>query len=356
MKLVRKSLLVAGFSVSGCAFGAGEVPGEAEVESDALGVKTVSYEVRTVPDSVPGYDLFAPLGVAQHGDVYGLALDCDDEFIVCAFDALKLGLDGNLSLVAEDFSVSDVNDHGDLGGCAVDPETQIAQAAIAHPNGNIELIPRLPGEFASCVLLLSDAETALVQSFDAEGVETYSVFRNGNVYPVALPASANLRDINDKGLLAGIVSTANGDRAFRFDSQAQTLALLEPVAGDPDSWGLGLNHQGEVLGYSFFFSAQERIGKWNKQGEFQTSFIEGTPEFPTVSNQLIWNKHEFIVVSDTNDGNTYVIPQPGVRLDVAGLVDGAVVPPLFAYSIDSAGDFLAQTLDDFTYRLFVRTH
>jgi hypothetical protein len=356
MKFVGKPLLVVGFALSGCASGASDVPGEAEVESDAIGVKAVSYEVRTVPENVPGYDLFGPTGVAKHGDVYGVGIDCDDEFVVCAFDALKLGLDGNFTLVVEDFSISDVNDHGDLGGCSVDPETQIAQAAIAHPNGHVELIPRLAGELASCVVLLSDAETAIVQSFDAEGVQTDYVFRNGSVYPVALPASANLRDINDKGLLAGILSTASGDRAFRFDSQSQTLTLLEPVAGDPDSWGLGLNHQGEVLGYSFFFSAQERIGKWDKQGQFQTFFIEGTPAFPTVSNQLIWNKHEFIVVSDTNDGNTYVIPSPGVRLNVADLVDGAVVPPLFAYSVDSDGSFLAQTLDDFTFRLFVRTH
>ncbi|HEY3496597.1 MAG TPA: hypothetical protein VGK73_17985 [Polyangiaceae bacterium] len=357
MKFIAKALLVVGFGVSGCAMDAGEAPEAVELESAALRANHLHYDEVLVPEVAPGYDLFGPTGVAKHGDIFGSGLDCNEDFSVCEVDLLKLDLDGNFTTVAVDFSVVDVNDHGDSGGCVIDNDTGTGQAAIAHPNGRIEVLPRLAAEISSCILQISDSETALVQSFGEAG-ETLYVSRNRRTFPVVLPEGSSIRDINDKGELAGIIATGTpeGNRAFRYDSRTQTTTILEPVAGDPNSWGLGINRQGEVLGYSFVFSAVERVGKWKRNNQFQIAFVEGTPEFPTVSNQLIWNEKELIVVSDTNDGNTYLIPKPGTRLNLADLVEGGAVPPLFAYSINEKGDFLAQTLDDFTFRLYVRTN
>jgi hypothetical protein len=50
---------------------------------------------------------------------------------------------------------------------------------------------------------------------------------------------------------------------------------------------------------------------WSLSNEFEISFVEGTPEFPTVSNRLIWNEDGLIVISFTTDGNTYLVPSPG---------------------------------------------
>ncbi len=119
---------------------------------------------------------------------------------------------------------------------------------------------------------------------------------------------------------------------------------------------MAINRKGEVLGYSFSFDGTERIGAWNRHEEFEAFFVQGTSEVPTVSNQLIWNEREYIVVSYTTDGNTYIVPEPGVRLDLADLVaDGIVPPTLLAYSINERGDFLAQSVVDGNLYLYRRT-
>ena len=355
VKFITQPMLVVVLAATGCAFDATEASEETQAESAALSANCIRYEDVPLPDTAPGYDLFGPTGVAKHGVIYGGGLDCDDNFEVCSFDLLKLDRNGNFTKLVDDFAVNEVGENGDSGGCKLYAD-ETAQAAIAHPNGHVELIPRLPGEVTSCISQMSDGETALVQSFDADSVQTDYVYRNGHVYPITLEG-ADIRDINDKGTLAGIITTGDGDRAFRYESRTQTLTLLEPIGGDPNSWGMGLDQQGEVLGYSFFFSEQERIGKWNKKDRFETFFVEGTPEVPPVSNQLIWNDKEFVVVSDADDSNTYVIPRPGVRLNLADLVEGGVVPPrLFAYSINENADFLAQSVVDFTIHLYVRTN
>jgi hypothetical protein len=127
------------------------------------------------------------------------------------------------------------------------------------------------------------------------------------------------------------------------------------VAPDPHSWGQALNRHGEVLGYSFIFDGIERIGKWDRRDRFQVSFIEGTPEFPTISNRLIWNEAGLIVISFTDDGNTYLVPTPGTRLNLADLVVGAAAPgSLVALQINKAGDFQATSAADGSFVLLLR--
>ena len=57
------------------------------------------------------------------------------------------------------------------------------------------------------------------------------------------------------------------------------------AADEPHAWGLGINYRGDVLGYSFVSFSTERIGFW-RGTTFHTRFVEGTAEFPTVSNFL----------------------------------------------------------------------
>lgn len=56
---------------------------------------------------------------------------------------------------------------------------------------------------------------------------------------------------------------------------------------------------------------------------FTPRFVEGTPQIPTVSNRLVFNDNNVIVISNisTGDPASYIVPRPGVRLDLADLVE-----------------------------------
>ena len=173
--------------------------------------------------------------------------------------------------------INDVNSRGDAGGCTSDPVTFLGQAGIVRVDGTLELIPPLPGEMSSCVSRVSDSGVAFVTSTDPDFVTSVYVFDRGTIRPFPV-LNVDVADINDKAQLAGIQFTTR-NRAYRFDARAQTTTILQPVPPDPASWGFGLNRQGEVLGTSFDFDGTiQRIGKWNRNNQFETSLI-ATPAF-----------------------------------------------------------------------------
>ena len=51
-----------------------------------------------------------------------------------------------------------------------------------------------------------------------------------------------------------------------------------------------------------------------------------SPAFPVIANSVTWNEQGLIVVSATSDENTYLVPSPGVRLNLADLVKNANAP------------------------------
>ncbi len=100
-----------------------------------------------------------------------------------------------------------------------------------------------------------------------------------------------------------------------------TATLLDPIAGDPLSWSQGINDLGYVLGYSFG-PRDEHIGVWDPLGHFQLYFTEGNAEFPTISNELLFNNlNEIVITFTVNDTTSYLVPEPGVRLDLATLTE-----------------------------------
>jgi hypothetical protein len=133
------------------------------------------------------------------------------------------------------------------------------------------------------------------------------------------------RWINDEGIIAGTNDTGRftGDRGFRFDPRSGRAVLLNPFPGDPTetvAWGQGINNRGDVLGYSFVAPGStpyhERIGVWGRSGVFQSYFVETIG-----SNQLLFNNNNQIVITLVIPASTsYLIPKPGVRLDLATLV------------------------------------
>jgi hypothetical protein len=218
-----------------------------------------------------------------------------------------------------------------------DPNHFVTQAALFRA-GRVELIPPRPNELQGQVLRITDSGIALVQSTDSTSlVSSYYLYRPGREISLGFGGSQVGRPhVNDLGVTAGTTLTSPA-RAFRFQPPAN-MTLLAPVSPDPESWGLAIASNGDVLGYSFDYAGEERIGVWRK-AVFQTWFIEATAEYPTISNSLLWNRSGLIVISDTSDLNSYLVPRPGVRLNVADLTDSL---PTWTrmFSINARGDMV----------------
>ena len=320
------TVLVA-FGFAGC----GEESSDASDDTAAaINAKHLRYKQVDITAGPANLDGWFPRGLSDHGDVIGQAFDCNEDFTICLQFAVKRRTDGGFTVLEENFLVNDVNSRGDAGGCTTVPGSPFAgQAGIVRANGTLELIPPLPGEMSSCVNNLSDSGVAFVSSTDPDFETTVYVLDRGRRLPFPV-VNVNVADINDHAQLAGIQFTTP-NRAYRFDARAQATTILQPVAPDPESWGFALNRQGEVLGTSFNFDGTiQRIGKWNRKNEFETSLIGGTanPEFPVITNNLNWNERGLIVLSNTDDGNAYLVPSPGVRLNLADLVKN---PPVASF-------------------------
>ena len=153
-----------------------------------------------------------------------------------------------------------------------------------------------------------------------EGSGDAALFRRGHHASVGGYTSIYLYD---RGEIAGTTGVNIVDDAlgFRFDPRTHDTTLLYPIDGDPLAWAQGINQSGDVLGYSFVNNGQERIGVWDRQGKFEVYFTEGNAQFPTISNHVLFNEQDLIVITWNSDNTSYLVPEPGVRLDLADLTD-----------------------------------
>lgn len=274
----------------------------------------------------PGFlGFFSPSAINNSGRVYGNTFTESDGVLtpyVATFD------NGTVS-VSQQGIANTANESGTVGGFVLtDLENFLGQAALFRGN-EVQLIPRLPGEIHSEVLQLNEPGTALLMSFDENFNLTLALYDGRQVTPLNFGPQISFAfflSMNNQGIISGTTSIEGvGDRGFRFDPNASEATLLNPLPTEPDSWALGINNHGDVLGYSFIASGTERIGVWDAKGKFQTYFVEGTSEFPTISNDLKFNDNNLIVItrvsSPVNEvGNSYLVPKPGVRLNLADLV------------------------------------
>ena len=296
--------------------------------------------LETLPDSLN--DGFDPIKISNDGKVCGTAFGCP-EGSDCS-SRVACYSKGRWTLLDEGFAIAG-NDRGKIGGFVIeDPAVGAPRAALFEGGQPVELLPTLPGEIFSQVLDLNDKGVALVVSFGAE-TTTYYLYRMGRVIPLALGPEASQLQLNDHELISGTLFMPEGDRAFRFDSRSSELTLLEPLPTEPNSWGQGINDRGDVLGYSFFYSDLERIGIWRGE-KFHTYFVEGTPEFPTVSNRLLFNENDLIVITDSSVGvdgvpdlNSYLVPKPKVRIPLADVSD-ELQPWTLVTDLNDCGDLI----------------
>jgi hypothetical protein len=285
----------------------------------------VSFDQVELPS---GFTVFSPTGLQDSGRVYGTV--CDD---LCNDPHIAFYADGAVTVLQSAGFAGVVNTGGTVGGSVlVDPQNFIVQAALFRGE-EVELIPPQPGEVVSFVIALNDPGTALVESDDASGNPTYVLYEKGQTTVLDFgPTVTNPQFrsvvsvggfINNKGIIAGLTAGPTGNifdgaRGFRFDPRTGEAELLDPVSPDTLAWGLGINTRGNVLGYSFVLGVpyHERIGVWDLNGDFKTYFVE------TISSSaLVFNDNNLIVISLAPDGNSYLVPKPGVRLNLADLVE-----------------------------------
>jgi hypothetical protein len=278
-----------------------------------------------------GFSSFFPAAIQDSGRVYGTA--CDD---ACSDPRIVFFKDGAVTVLAASGNATSVNARGTVGGFVLaDPVNFVFQAALFRGD-KVERIPPQPDEISSMVVALNDRDVAIVQSDDALGQVHYLRYSHGQATPLdfgpsvtnpALSLGGGLRSINNEGAIAGTAGERFvSDRAFRFAPRTGEATILSPLPTEPLAWGLGINNRGDVLGYSFIFGGLERIGVWDRQGVFQTYVVEGTPETPTISNRLLFNDKNMIVITLANTRGSsrktsYLVPRPGVRLDLADLVE-----------------------------------
>ena len=292
----------------------------------------------------PGFDSFIPVKVADSGQVYGAASICGPE--TCSSSA-AVWRNGTVAILSEPvfFIVYTANNRGTFAGSILtDPVNFYEQAALLE-RGHMKLLPRLPNEVTSFPLALTNSGLVLVASSDADFKETIYLYWHGLVKVLNFGSTPlSQLQINDFGLISGTVNPFDfpNARAARFIPPNGPVQTLNPVFPDPSSWGMDINNRGAVLGYSFVVNALERIGVWRGK-KFQTYFIEGNEEFPTVSNRLLWNEPGLIVITDvlTSDRTSYIVPRPGVRLNLADLTDSIPPVPLrFINDINNRGDLV----------------
>ena len=266
---------------------------------------------------------FSPVNIINDGRIYG---DIYDQNFNNHVGYLK---DGAFTIVSEGFFGA-VNNKGLIGGWVMtDQEQWIGQAAI-FSSGGIELIPRVPGEIHSQVAMLNDKKTAYVWSINEANQISLAAYRNGMRTPLDFGPSipiAHSVSMNNRDEIAGITVTEAGFRGFRYNINTGKATILEPQPSESDSWALGINNHGDVVGYSYITGGAERIGVWDRHNRFHTYFVEGTPEVPTISNHLLINDKNEIVITNISAPveelrMSYIIPKPGVRVDLASKVQG----------------------------------
>jgi hypothetical protein len=312
------------------------------VASSAVGKAWANprYHYVNLDAAVPkGFAFFDAAEVIDDGKVFGTAYRCSPGGCL-SYVAVKAG---KVIKVFHQGFANDANNNGVVAGGVTTNTTsrQTSGQAALFRGSAVQRIPRLPGEFYSFAEQLTNTGIALIGSYDA-GFNNFTPYLrrpSGAVTPLT-PYNAFFLNVNDEGVVSGttFVSDLGASRALRVRPPG-TATLLEPLPTEPEAWGLGINSRGDVLGYSFVFGSTERIGFW-RGTTFHTRFVEGTPEFPTVSNFLLWNDRGLIVVTATNDGNSYLVPAKDVRLNLADLVDRPLPPFTSIVGVNNRGDLV----------------
>ena len=319
----------------------------AHADSNAIQYRYIPLDQATVPAPFVA-NTFSP--VAIYGDtVTGTLYDDSYNPVVAVWHkgAITIGPAGYADVA---------NSLGLIGGSPPSPSTQ---AALFFGNTTIAIPPR-PGQDAASVVGLSLGGLALVDSDNYSSGTTFAYYFAGQQtvidFGVPNPLPINSTFMNDFGFIAVEEYTASlyPQSGYRYSPITEKSTPLPPYAGDPLVLVQGINIRNEVLGYSFTSNGPdyyERVGVWNAAGVFETYYYE------TIStNMLVFNDLNQIVITNPNpafffgpyNGTSYLVPEPGTRLDLANLVvnlpAGLYLDSIVA--IDNKGNMTGYAEDD----------
>ncbi len=331
----------------------------------ALVAEAHSFRYQYVPldEAVPtGFLSFDPATIDDQGRIFGTAYaqPCDPN---CRPSAAVYE-SGTITILHAQATDRATDGMGTSGGgvvTGIDANNSLLLQAAFFRGSNVQRIPRRPGEVSSVILKMTHAGVPLVISIDSQGIASYYIYNNGRVIPVDFGPDAGVRfavDMNNGRIISASIYSisANAYRGVRINPRTGEVAELDPLQTEPDSWALDINNRGQVLGYSFVFSGTERIGIWGQGDRFHTYFVEGTSQHPQISNRLIFNDDDLIVVSvmSTIPRTSYLVPAPGVRLDLADLTQNlpSTGDPLWlSREVNNSGDIIGRGLDGHSFLL-----
>jgi hypothetical protein len=293
-----------------------------------------------VPLPAP-YTFFFP-SVVIDGRVFGTVYD--PTFTIASVAEYDRG---RITVGAGGFA-SVANNFGVIGG-----SNPSLQAALFYGSGT-SLIPRLPGETSASVVGLTDWNLSLVSSTNVSSVTTFAYFVAGTetVINFGLPNPVFGAFMNDYGVI-GVTEeesqTTQFLQGYRYDAGKGTSTRLAPFAAEPTETFVlvqGINNHGEILGYSYTnptsSAYQESVGVWDTKAVFQPYFTE------TINtSMLVFNDEDQIVITLSSDGNSYLVPMPGTRLNLATLVPNlpAGLGLTQVVSIDNGGNITGLATD-----------
>jgi hypothetical protein len=308
-------------------------------------------------DLPPGAAGFQAVALSQNGTVSGTLYYLQEDGNV--INKIANYRHGRFTVLQEGLAGT-ANDWGTVGGFVLtDPVNFMGRAAL-FKHGHTRLLPQPPGSVHSEVIQLNNVGQALIRSFDNAGIEAISFFDGKRVTPLDFGSQVTgvlVARLGNRGIVVGSAETALGYRGFRLDPRTGDVSLLQPLPTETDAWALGINDRGDILGYSFIWDSIERIGIWDRAGKFHVYFVEGTGEVPTISNSLRFNNRRQIVITsitrpDDEVGNSYLLPRPGRRVNLAEHVKdlpaqaGALARML---GINNHGDMFGESLDPATF-------
>jgi probable HAF family extracellular repeat protein len=147
----------------------------------------------------------------------------------------------------------------------------------------------------------------LTSTMTATGTTPYTVIDIGVLDSSSATVSSYANDVNNQGQVVGYSSTANGNRAFLWDSTKglQDLGVLGSTSsGTSASYANGINDEGEVVGYSSTANG-DRAFLWDSTKGLQDLGVLGSTSFGTSFSRAnaINKEHQVVGYSSTANGD-----------------------------------------------------
>jgi uncharacterized membrane protein len=200
--------------------------------------------------ALPGDSVGIPLGENNAGQIVGQSQGPGGSSAVLYSHGVLTNLGGPFPTGAAEA----INSSGQVVGLAGINPLFHRQEAVSFDAGGVTPLPALPGTVRSVATAINSSGTAFGFASVLGQGPVFTVYQNGGVSALNLPSGSvfylppSNTAINDAGQVAGTVSQAAGYRGFVANPTSGSFTLLNPLPGDPESWGLGINGQVQALG------------------------------------------------------------------------------------------------------------